>query len=264
MSLPFEALIRSEALSFGLEATRLSGLLIAAPLAWTFLPARARAGFVLILTFFLHGSIEKHRIASDNILILAGVASSEFLVGIALGLVARLVLAASEIAADTIAPTMGLSAAQILDPSLGGQGTVLTKLLRHFGILFALLAGLHHMLLAALFQSFAVFPVGSMLRPEVLTEDVIELVAGAISAGVQIALPILAILFIVQVALAFVARAAPAMQIFSIGFAVTLGTGALLWITFAPDLAIGLTELTRGAEQNLVRMLAHFEREGAR
>lgn len=264
MSLPFEALIRSEALTFGLEATRLAGLLVAAPLAWTFLPVRARAGLVLILTFFLHGAIDKHRVTTENILHLAGIAASEFLVGVSLGFVARLVLAAAEIAADTIAPTMGLSAAQILDPSLGGQGTVLTKLLRYFGILFALFAGLHHMLLAALFHSFAVFPVGSLLHPAVLTEDIIGLVANAIASGVRIALPILAILFIAQVSLAFIARAAPAMQIFSIGFAVMLGTGALLWITFAPDLALGLTELSRGAEPTLVRMLAHFEQAGAR
>lgn len=264
MSVPFEALIRSEAVGFGLEATRISGLLIAAPLTWTFLPARARAGLVLILTFFMHGALAKHRVVTENILHLAGLLSSEFLVGVSLGFVARLVLAVTEIAADSIAPSMGLSAAQLIDPSLGGQGTVLTKLLRHFGILFALFAGLHHMLLAALFHSFSVFPVGSMLHPELLTEDIIGLVAGAISSGVRLALPILAVLFIAQVSLAFVARAAPAMQIFSIGFAVTLGTGALLWILFAPDIAVGLTELARGAEPTLVRILGRLTEAGPR
>lgn len=264
MSLPFEALMRTEALTFGLEAARLSGLLIAAPLAWTFLPARARAGLVLLLTFFMHGVVPRPDLEAVDILHLSGLTASEFLVGIALGFVARLVLATTEIAADAIAPTMGLSAAQLVDPSLGGQGTVLTKLLRYFGILFALSAGLHHMLLAAVFHSFSVFPIGSMIHPELLAEDMIDLTARALSSGVRLALPILAILFIAQIALAFVARAAPAMQIFAIGFAVTLGTGAVLWVAFAPEIAGALTELARGAEPTLLRVLSHLAGNAAR
>ena len=60
------------------------------------------------------------------------------------------------------------------------------------------------------------------------------------------AIPFIAVLFITQVALAFISRAAPAMQIFSIGFAVTLATGGLLMVLVLPDLGFELlSEVSR-------------------
>jgi flagellar biosynthesis protein FliR len=57
------------------------------------------------------------------------------------------------------------------------------------------------------------------------------------STGLRLAMPILAVLFMVQVSLAFVSRAAPALQVFSVGFAITLGLGAFVITLILPDLA---------------------------
>ena len=57
----------------------------------------------------------------------------------------------------------------------------------------------------------------------------------ALSTGVKLAIPLIAVLLVTQVALAFVSRAAPAMQVFSIGFAVTTAVGAVLLIVLLPD-----------------------------
>jgi flagellar biosynthetic protein FliR len=62
-----------------------------------------------------------------------------------------------------------------------------------------------------------------------MSSDVLE-------AGVRIAIPVLSVLFLTQVALAFISRAAPAMQIFSVGFAVTLAVGAVVLIFAVPDI----------------------------
>ncbi|MGC4092245.1 MAG: flagellar biosynthetic protein FliR [Polyangiaceae bacterium] len=57
------------------------------------------------------------------------------------------------------------------------------------------------------------------------------------ATGVRLAMPIITVLLMAQVALAFVSRAAPAMQVFSVGFAVTLGLGAFVLILGLPDFA---------------------------
>jgi flagellar biosynthetic protein FliR len=62
----------------------------------------------------------------------------------------------------------------------------------------------------------------------------------ALASGVRVAIPFIAILFMAQIALAFISRAAPAMQIFSVGFAVTMATGGLVMILVLPDLGFEL------------------------
>jgi flagellar biosynthetic protein FliR len=63
---------------------------------------------------------------------------------------------------------------------------------------------------------------------------------------VRIAVPVVAVLFMVQIALAFIARAAPALQIFAVGFAVTLGVGFLVILLCLPDTGqLLLAEMSR-------------------
>jgi len=251
----FELWVAHELAVFMLESARVAGLIIAAPLAWMHLPLRVRGLLVLLLAFFIHGPAVAADMREESTLMLGLALGTEFAVGVSLGFVARLVLAVAEIAGDSIAPIMGLGAAQMFDPSLGGQATVLTKLLRYFGSLVALSCGLHHLLLAALFQSFRAIPAGSLVNPIALTPSIVMMVSEMIAAGVKLALPIVAILFISQVALAFVARAAPAMQIFSIGFGVTLGVGGLLFVLFASDILLEFELLEGWAENWLSRLI---------
>lgn len=248
---PLTTWLTHEASVFGLEMLRIAGLLVAGPLTWTFLPAMGRAGLVFALALLIHQpteALDLHSLSPLRFMLSAGV---EFGIGAAIGFVARLVLAVGEVAADAIAPIMGLGAAQMFDPTLGGQGTILTQLLRYFGIWAALCVGLHHLLLGALFSSFTGIPTGTLLNPGVLGIPFISMTAGVLESGIKLALPLMAVLFIVQVCLAFIARAAPAMQIFSIGFAVSLGIGFLVWVVFAPDLLRELTYLRGWAESNL-------------
>lgn len=257
---PLTTWLTHEAAVFGLEMVRIAGLLVAGPLAWTFLPTMGRAGLVFALAVLVHQpteALDLHALTPLRFLLSALV---ELAIGAAIGFVARLVLAVGEVAADAIAPIMGLGAAQMFDPTLGGQGTILTHLLRYFGIWAALCVGLHHLLLGALFKSFSSIPTGTLLNPGVLGIPLISMTAGVLESGVKLALPFIAVLFIVQVCLAFIARAAPAMQIFSIGFAVTLGIGFLLWVVFAPDLVRELIYLRGWAEQQLLTILQTLER----
>jgi flagellar biosynthetic protein FliR len=75
------------------------------------------------------------------------------------------------------------------------------------------------------------------VNPGRAAAGILALTAGCVEAGLRIALPTVAVLFMVQIALAFIARAAPALQIFAVGFAVTLGVGLIVVIVSLPDIA---------------------------
>lgn len=255
----FQSFLLQQSGTFLMETARLTGLLLAAPIGFQVLPIRIRALFVLLVTLVIHNPTGARDLRDMSVLILGASLASELFIGVALGMVGRLTMGIIEMAADNIAPAMGLSAAQLFDPQAGGQTTVLTKMIRMLSLSVAMSLGLHRLFVAAVCQSFRGIPAGSLLYPGNLAGDLLHLTSEMLATGMRLALPFLAVLFIAQVALAFVARAAPAMQIFSVGFAVTLGVGGLLWVLFAPDFIREVSHLYSWAESSLVRLLTTME-----
>ena len=252
-----EVLLRNEAALIVLEAIRISGMVIVAPLGWTQAPNRVKAGLVLLLTFAAHGNLGEIAVAQAPIESLAFTAANELLLGAAIGLVPRLIIAAVEVAGEQIAPMMGLGVAQIFDPSAHGSQNVITSMLRNLAVLLGCLIGLHRVVIGAVIGSFQVVPAGSIQNISNLTEMVLVLTSEALSTGVKLAIPLIAVLLVTQVALAFVSRAAPAIQIFSIGFAVTIAVGAMLLISTLPDFAYDVAaEMSRAGERIEALVLA--------
>jgi flagellar biosynthetic protein FliR len=231
-----ELLVTPHLAQFALELARITGLIILTPIPWEAAPRQVKAGMVLFLGLVVHA-------ASDTPVDLGGPLQaalhifSEFALGAAMGFVVRLSVAVAEIAGTTVAPIMGFGAAAVFDPATGQSDTVLTRLFRQLFILLALALGVHRVILGALVSSFHALPVGSTIHLAAGAPVFIELSSKALAAGVTLALPALAILTMVQLALAFVSRAAPSMQIFSVGFAVLLATGAVVVYATTPDLA---------------------------
>jgi flagellar biosynthetic protein FliR len=232
-----DAVVRVELVTLALEATRIAGAVVVAPLPWSVAPLRARAGIVVILALTCHGQTLASGDFANSFGLVALAVPTEFLVGMALGFVIRLVVATVEIAADIIAPQMGLGAAHIFDPQTHATETPIAMLLRNFALLIAILAGLHRVLVAGLLASFRALPPGSVGDPSRATPALLMATAECLSTGVRMAVPVIAVLLLAQVALAFVSRAAPSMQIFSIGFAVTLIVGTAVVIVTLPDIA---------------------------
>jgi flagellar biosynthesis protein FliR len=230
-----------------LELGRISGVVAIAPIPWSNTPARVRVGLVLFLVAAVHGLGD----AEIKELPSAGWAASniatEFIIGLSIGMVVRLSVAAAEIAGGAIALPMGFSAAQAFDPTMGSTDSVLTRLFRNLALLLALITGLHRVMLGTLVSSFRLLPVGTATHVEATFPIFIELCAHVLNVGLQLALPLLSVLLMANIALAFVARAAPTMQIFNVGFAVLLATGAAVLVISMPDLS---RELAIGFDRN--------------
>ncbi|MFO0565944.1 MAG: flagellar biosynthetic protein FliR [Polyangiaceae bacterium] len=227
-------LVRAEVLAFVLEASRIAGLVIVAPLPWAFAPIRVRTGLTLVLAVAGHGlGGATHALADAPSVVLA--LASEVALGLALGFVVRLSVAVAEVAAEVVAPMIGLGAAHLFDPHGAPGDTVLSGFLRYSMILVASLVGIHRVVLGAVLETFRLIPVGSVARLPASVPTFVRLTSDAFAAGVRLAIPIVVVVFMIQVALAYISRAAPAMQIFSVGFAVTLMVGLALLFLTAPD-----------------------------
>ncbi len=245
-----EVLIRNEAALVVLEAIRISGMIIVAPLGWSQAPTRVKAALVVLLTLAAHGEFGQVPVSEGPLEGLAMCAASEFVLGVAIGFVPRLIIAAVEIAGEQIAPMMGMGVAQIFDPMAHGSQNVVTAILRNLAMLLGVLVGLHRVIIGAVIGSFRAVPAGSMQSTRNLTELVLAMTNDAVGTGVKLAIPLVAVLLVTQVALAFVSRAAPAMQVFSIGFAVTTGVGAVLLMATLPDFGYDVVaEMSRAGER---------------
>jgi len=252
-----EAWLQSEGILFALECARIAGLIIAAPLAWLNAPTRVRGGLVLLLAFVIHGTGGSHQVPKSLVEV-SWVLVSEFALGVAMGLVVRFVVAMAEVAAEVIAPMLGLSVAHVFDATSHSTQNILTTLLRHVSVLVALAVGVHRTLLQALLGGFKLIPVGTVSAPAASLKLMCDLSSNVLLVGVRIALPLLAILFIVQVTLAFVSRAAPQLQVFSVGFAIATAVGLTTLILIFPDISRGFIVEYSQVPSQLEQLYADF------
>lgn len=151
----------------------------------------------------------------------------ELLVGLAMGFSMRLVFAAIEYAGELASSTMGFGFASFFDPATQGRSNAISQFMSMVATMAFLAVNAHLVLLAALTESFISLPISATPLSSVAPLELARLGSRIFSAGLQIALPILAALLIVNVALGILTRAAPQLNIFGIGFPITLGVGML-------------------------------------
>lgn len=247
-----DAWFEAEGGLFLLECARVSGLIVTAPLAWLHAPMRIRASLVLVLSFVIHGNAAKSHVPASLIALVWAV-FTEFALGAAIGLIVRFIVAMSEVAAEAIAPMLGLGVAQLFDSASHSNLNILSELLRYVSVLVALTLGVHRIVIEAVLAGFKVIPAGTISMPAVGLGVIWDMSGQVLLVGVRIALPLIAVLFIVQITLALVSRAAPQLQIFSVGFALATVVGLTTLVLIIPD-------LSRSFVVEYSRLSSHLER----
>jgi len=149
----------------------------------------------------------------------------ELLVGLMLGLYVYFIFAGVQVAGQLMGFQMGFSMMQLADPMSGAEIPGISHLLYMVSLVVFLTLDGHLFLLQALTSSFAIMPPGGFVaRPELLSE-IITLSAQMFILGAKVAGPILAALFLIELALALMARAAPQMNLLIIGMPVKIAVG---------------------------------------
>ena len=162
------------------------------------------------------------------------------LIGIAMGLVLRVVFAALDLMGEIISLQMGLSFATFFDPLAGGQTAVVGEFLTLIATLVFLSLNGHLLMIDALARSFEWLPVSTTLPHKSGWLVLARFGASIFASGLLMALPVVTALLITNISLGVLTRAAPQLNLFAVGFPITLTAGfigVLLMLTnFAPVL----------------------------
>lgn len=151
--------------------------------------------------------------------------AQQMIIGVLMGLTLRIVFAAVDVAGEMIGMQMGLSFALFYDPQNAGQSAVLSEFLGLLATLIFLAMNGHLLTLAVLSESFQLLPVGTSPLSGQGFAAAVSWAAVLFSAGVLLSLPIVAALLIANIAMGVLSRVAPQLNLFAVGFPVTIVSG---------------------------------------
>jgi flagellar biosynthetic protein FliR len=224
--------------AFAFPLVRLLGLMMSAPVfSNRGMPTRVRlvAGLGIALAILPAAPPMPDIAPGSGIGLL--ILGEQVFIGVAIGFVVRVVFAAIDLAGSFIGMQMGLSFALFFDPNSGGQSAVLADFMSMVAVLLFLALDGHLVMIELLLRSFEWLPVGAGLRGE--GWGLIPRYGVVIfSTGLLLALPLLAVMLVTNTALGVLTRAAPQLNLFAIGFPVTMTAGffalILLMSNFGP------------------------------
>ena len=229
---------------------RILGMIAAAPLfGHNSVPRRTKVGLGLLLAMIIAPVIPA--VPAADPMSMAGflILLQEMLVGLAMGFSMRIVFAAIEMAGEIASATMGLGFASVFDPQTRGRSAAVSQFLVLISTMAFMSVNGHLVLLEALGESFTTLPISATPIASTMTLQLVRWASAIFSVGLQLSLPIVAALLITNVALGILTRAAPQLNIFGIGFPVSLGVGLILISQTLPYLNIPLQNLfNRGIE----------------
>lgn len=218
--------------------TRVAAMLAAAPvLGQLRIPLRVRIGFAVAIALAIAPTLPAMPAiapaSATGMLILV----TQIAIGLAMGFALRLVFSAVEMAGELIGLQMGLGFAMFYNPANIQHTPLLGNFLGLLASLTFLALNGHLAIVSALADSFRLLPVTVNPVPSSLFEALARHGAVIFTAGLQLALPLIVTMLVVNLALGVLTRTAPQLNIFAVGFPVTIAIGFAALILMLPYLA---------------------------
>lgn len=236
---------------------RIAAMIVAMPIFGSILiPVRVRLMLALAITSIvapvLPASPAVDPLSLEAVLIIL----QQIIIGVAMGLAVQLVFNAVTTGGQIIAMQMGLGFASMVDPQNGTQVPVLSQLYLLLVTLLFLGFNGHLVMIEMVAESFTVLPVGA----DGLTRNGLWLLAGwgsqMFAGALWLALPAVASLLVVNIAFGVMARAAPQLNIFAIGFPVALMMGFVVILFTLPAVVPQFESLVTDGFGLIVRLLS--------
>ncbi len=235
-----ERLIVENAALFALASSRIAGFVVVSPFPGQNVSRTQRATLVVVLAWVTMSFAPSAAVPRELGLELVGQAALEIGCGVIVGVAFRFVFAAAEVLGTVLGQMTGLSSPSVLNPTMDAPETAIGRIMGLCAMLLALSAGVHRIALGGLLESFRALPIGSAAVLEAPLLRFVDLGVEAFVVGVRLATPIVGVALLVQLALAMVSRAAPSVQIFSVGFGILFTSGIVGLLTCLDDMAAGL------------------------
>ncbi|MET1116516.1 MAG: flagellar biosynthetic protein FliR [Comamonas sp.] len=211
------------------------------------IPMRAKVGLAFLVAVCAQATLVGQPVVSINSPQALGTLVQQIVVGLAIGFAVRLVFAALEIAGELIGLQMGLNFASFFDPASNAQISAISRFFMQIGTLMFIVINGHLLLLMAVVKSFESFPVDGNFMQSLAQMRIHEMGGAVFASAFWIALPMIAMLLFVNLALGIISRVAPQMNIYAVGFPVTLTVGLIGIVATLPMLEQPLMALLQQA-----------------
>jgi flagellar biosynthetic protein FliR len=161
-------------------------------------------GLSLVLSPFITQYMPAHIPQTGALLVLL---TGEFIIGMTIGTVARILMTALDTAGMLISMQSGLGSAQLFNPASATQGSVIGAVLSMTGMVFLFATNMHHMLIMAVVESYNLFPVGQMPNMGDLADLIVKTVALAFYVGLRVSAPFMIVGLMMYVTMGIIAEA---------------------------------------------------------
>lgn len=217
------------------------------------LPLLVKLGLGVVLTLIIMPTLpplpQFDIFSLQSLLIL----TQQLIIGLAIGFSMRLVFSAVEMAGQLIGMTMGFGFASFYDPNTQGQSTALNQLLVLITMLIFLSANGHLVIISIVADSFISLPIAGVaggINPLLIAQW-----GGTVfSSGLMLAMPALAALLMTNIALAILTRTAPQLNLFGIGFPITLSMGFLIVALALPQMQRPIENMLHMGSENMRKL----------
>jgi flagellar biosynthesis protein FliR len=183
------------------------------------IPTRIKAALTMALTACLYPAYTPAAATLVKVNWLS-VLFGETLIGLALGLSVQFVFEAVQLAGSLCGVQLGYSLETLIDPQTKAQSPVISTFYNMIAILIFLQLNVHHWVLRALAESFDYLPPGTIISGQAMPAELIRASGVMLSAGLQIAAPIILAAVMIDIALGFIGRAAPQMPVMLVGISI--------------------------------------------
>jgi flagellar biosynthesis protein FliR len=194
------------------------------------IPVRIKLSVALLLTLII---LPLHRadyhVDMNSMAALLVLMIYEILIGVVLGATARVTLAALQVAGAVIAQQLGLGFVTTIDPTQGQQGVLIGNFLTLLGITMLFATDSHHLVIAALNDSYSIFRPGEVMPSGDVAELATRAFTAAFKIGMQLAAPFLVFGLVFNIGLGVLARLMPQMQVYFVGVPLSILSGFLIF-----------------------------------
>jgi len=191
------------------------------------IPLRAKVALAFFIALAIQGSLPDMPVVGFSDPQVLAVVLQQVGVGLAIGFAVRVVFSAVELAGEVVGFQMGLNFAAFFDPAIGAQSSAVARLFGQMTSLLFLVMNGHIMVLIAVHKSFTAFPVDQNFLETLSHLKLQRLGADLFASALWIALPMIGMVMFTNLALGIVSRVAPQMNIFAVGFPITLVVGLI-------------------------------------
>jgi flagellar biosynthesis protein FliR len=224
------SLLPALAATFVLAFARMGSMVMLMPgFGESNIPVRVKLGIALLLTLIilpLHRNAYHVDMTSVSSLMVLMV--HEIVIGIVLGATARVTLSALAVAGSVIAQQLGLGFVTAIDPTQGQQGQLIGNFLTILGMTLLFATDTHHLLIAALNESYKIFAPGAPMPTGDVAALATRAFAEAFKIGLQLSAPFLVFGLVFNIGLGVLARLMPQMQVYFVGVPLSILAGFLI------------------------------------